>query len=96
VTTNVDVPPGVVLLVFTVSVEEPEVVTDVGLKVAVAPVGNPPTLSPTVPPNPFSAPTVTVYVAAIPALTDCDDGVAVMVKSGGGGTAFTTSVTVAA
>ena len=37
----VDVPVGVVLAVVIVKVEEPEPVTDAGLKLAVAPVGSP-------------------------------------------------------
>jgi hypothetical protein len=46
--------------VVTVIVEEPEVVTEVGLKVAVAPAGSPLALKVTVPVNPFSALTVAV------------------------------------
>jgi hypothetical protein len=49
------VPVGVVIAVEIVSVEFPEVATDVGLKFAVAPVGNPLTLRFTVLVNPFSA-----------------------------------------
>ncbi len=48
------VPAGVVDTVETVSVELPELVTDVGLKLAVAPVGNPLTLNAAVPVKPFS------------------------------------------
>jgi hypothetical protein len=44
-----------VVAVETVSVELPEPATDVGLKLAVAPVGNPLTLRFTVPVNPLSA-----------------------------------------
>ena len=51
---------GVVELVVTLSVEEPEPVTEVGLKVPVAPVGNPVTLSVTTPVKPFRVPTVAV------------------------------------
>ena len=47
-----NVPVGVVLLVLTVIVEEPDVVTDVGLKLALAPVGNPLALRLTVPVKP--------------------------------------------
>lgn len=57
---NEYVPPAVVLVVFTVSVDVPEPVTVLGLKPGVAPVGSPLTLSPTTPLNPFSDPTVTV------------------------------------
>jgi len=35
-----------------------------------------------------------VYVAALPTTTVCVDGVPVIVKSGGGGCAFTTKLTV--
>jgi hypothetical protein len=48
------------LVVLTVSVEDPEPATDVGLKVAVVPRGNPETLKFTVPVNPFCEPMVTV------------------------------------
>ena len=54
------VPIGVVVAVETVSVELPEVETDAGLKLAVAPVGKPLTLRLAVPVKPFSAPTVVV------------------------------------
>ena len=57
---RVELPVGVVLAVVTVMVEEPEVVTDVGLKLALAPAGNPEALKLTVPVNPFNAATVTV------------------------------------
>ena len=53
-------PAGVVELVVTLRVEEPEPVTEVGLKVPVAPVGNPVTLRVTTPVKPFRAPTVAV------------------------------------
>ncbi len=53
-------PVGVVLAVVTVKVEEPDVVTEAGLKVAVAPVGNPLTPKFTVPVNPPVGLTVTV------------------------------------
>ena len=42
------------------TVELPEALIDAGLKLAVAPVGNPLALSVTVPVKPFSAPTVAV------------------------------------
>jgi hypothetical protein len=57
-------------------------VIDVGLNVPVAPVGNPLTLNVTLPLNPFSAPTLTVYVVLPPAATVCVLGVALIVKSG--------------
>ncbi len=56
----VDVPTGVVPSVVTVKVEDPDVVTDVGLKVAVAPVGNPLAVKVTVPVKPFRAVIVAV------------------------------------
>jgi len=49
-----------VLPVVTVIVVEPVPVTVVGLKLAVAPAGNPLTLNPTVPLNPFCPVTFTV------------------------------------
>jgi len=49
----------VVLAVVTASVEVPEPVTEVGVKLPVAPLGKPIALSVTVPVNPFKAPTVT-------------------------------------
>jgi hypothetical protein len=49
-----------VLAVVTLIVEEPEVFTEVGVKLKVAPLGNPLALKLTVPPNPFTALTVTV------------------------------------
>jgi hypothetical protein len=57
---RVNVPVGVVLAVVTVMVEEPEAVTDVGLKLAEAPEGNPLALKVTVPLNPFKAAMVAV------------------------------------
>lgn len=57
VTVSVYDPPGVVLSVFTVSVEFPEPATDVGLNDAVAPVGKPETLNETVPVYPFTGDT---------------------------------------
>jgi hypothetical protein len=55
-----NVPVGVVLLVVTVIVEEPDVVTDVGLKPALAPAGNPLALRLTVPVKPPDGVTVAV------------------------------------
>ena len=55
-----NVPVGVVLLVVTVIVEEPDVVTDVGLKLALAPDGNPLALKLTVPVKPPDGVTVAV------------------------------------
>jgi hypothetical protein len=55
-----NVPVGVVPLVVTVIVEEPDVVTDVGLKPALAPDGNPFAVRLTVPVKPPDGVTVTV------------------------------------
>ena len=54
------VPVGVVALVVTVMVDEPDVVTDVGLKLALAPAGNPLALKVTVPVKPPDGVTVAV------------------------------------
>jgi hypothetical protein len=88
---SVEDPTGVVEVVVTVSVDVPELVTDVGLNPAVAPAGNPLTLSPTVPVKPFSAPTFTVYVVPPPTVTVWEAGAAEIVKSGA---ALTFKVTV--
>ena len=53
-------PAAVLVVVLTVRVEEPEPVTEVGLKLAVAPDGRPLTLKLTVPLKPFSALAVAV------------------------------------
>jgi hypothetical protein len=79
---NVDVPTGVLPVVVTVSVELPAPVTVAGEKLAVAPAGNPLALSVTTPVNPFKAPTLAVYVVALPTLTVCVLGLADIVKSG--------------
>jgi hypothetical protein len=50
----------VVVLVVTLRVELPEVVTEVGLKVPAAPEGSPVTLKVTVPVKPFTGVTVAV------------------------------------
>lgn len=57
---NGNVPLAVLVAVVTVIVLEPEVVTDDGLKLELAPVGNPLTLNVTVPVNPLLGETVTV------------------------------------
>ena len=51
---------GVELDVFTDSVEDPEPVTEFGLKLAVAPEGNPLTLKVTFPLNPLEGVTLTL------------------------------------
>ena len=73
------------MLVLTERVEEPEPVTEVGLKLAVAPAGKPLTLNATEPVNPPDAVTVAVYEVPAPAVTLCEAGVAAMVKFGVGG-----------
>src|SRR2546423_9550593 len=72
--------------VCIVSVEEPPVLIDAGLKPPlVIPVGKPdslPTLKFTVPIKPLRGVTVTVYVASPPETTSCAAGPTVMKKSG--------------
>ena len=53
-------------LVLTVSVEDPEVVIELGLKLAMAPWGSPLALRLTVPVNPLDGVTLTVYVVLFP------------------------------
>ena len=61
-----NVPVGVVATVVTVMVDVPEPVTEDGLNVAAAPVGNPPALNVTVPVKPPDGVTVTVYEVLAP------------------------------
>ena len=72
--------------VCIVSVEEPPVLIDAGLKPPlVMPVGKPdslPTLKFTVPVKPLRGVTVTVYVVSPPGTTSCAAGPTVMEKSG--------------
>ena len=93
---TVDVPAGAVLAVVTVSVEVPDPVTVAGEKLAVAPLGNPLALSVTTPAKPFNDPIVAVYVVEFPTTTVCVLGLPEIEKSGGGGVAFTTRLTVVA
>jgi hypothetical protein len=79
----VEVPAGLPAVVI-VSVEVPEPVTEGGLKEAVAPEGNPLAVKLTAPVKPFSAPTLTEYVAVPPEFTDAVAGVAESEKSGFG------------
>ena len=65
------------------SVEDPDPLTDTGLKLAVAPEGKPLALRETLPVNPFVGLIFTVYVALFPAVTVPVVGVAEIVKSGG-------------
>jgi hypothetical protein len=60
VITNEYVPAGEELLVVTFMVDEPEPVTDGGVKPALPPVGSPVTVNPVVPAKPFCAVMVTV------------------------------------
>src|SRR5882762_7102322 len=78
-------PAVVVVAVVTVIVDEPDVVTDVGLKLADAPLGNPLALNVTVPVNPPDGVTVAVYVVLAPWTTVCEAGVAETEKSAVGG-----------
>ena len=57
---SVYVPAGVEVLVLTDMVDDPEPVTDVGLKLALAPEGSPLTLNPTDPAKPPDPVTVAV------------------------------------
>jgi len=68
----------------TVSVEEPDPVTEAGTNPAVAPEGKPLTEKLTVSVNPFKAPIVTVYGTFPPCTADRDDGEAEIEKSGAG------------
>jgi len=86
------VPAATAPVVVTVSVALPLPVNVVGLKLPLAPDGNPLTDKFTTPLNPFNAPIVTVYVVLPPASTPCDPGVAPSVKSGGGVTVRLTPV----
>jgi hypothetical protein len=81
-------------MVVTVNVEFPAPVTVAGEKLAVAPVGNPVALSVTTPVNPFSAAMLAVYIVALPTVTVRVLGLPEIVKSAGGGGAFTTKLTV--
>jgi hypothetical protein len=79
-----------------VSVEEPPVLIDAGLKPPLAiPAGKPdslPTLKFTVPVKPLRGATVTVYVADPPGTTSCTAGPTAMLKSGLVGSTVTVRV----
>jgi hypothetical protein len=79
---SVALPTGVLAVVVTVSVVLPGVLIEFALNVPAAPAGNPLTLKFTVPLNPFTLPSLTVYVALPPTLTDDVIAVPVSVKSG--------------
>lgn len=91
VTVTVEVPAGVELLAEIVSVEEPEPATGFGLKLALAPLGNPLALKDTLLLKPLSGPTLIVLLALPPGLTLAEAGFADTVKSAG---AVTTRLTV--
>lgn len=74
-------PAAVDVVVLTVSVELPDPTTDVGLKLAEAPVGNPLTLKLTVPLNPPDPASLTEYVVPAPAVTVWLAGEAATLKS---------------
>jgi len=57
---SVEFPAAIELAVEMVRVDDPDVLMDDALNLAVAPVGKPVTLSVTVPVNPFCAATLTV------------------------------------
>ncbi len=82
---NLDVPAGVDFVVVTVIFVVPEVVTDVGEKLAFVPDGSPLTLNVTTPVKPFCAVTVTEYDALFPGLTFFELGEAAMVNEAAGG-----------
>jgi hypothetical protein len=91
---TVYVPAAADFVVVNVSVELPEVEIELGEKLPPTPAGNPETPSSTDPVKPFCAATVAVNVVDLPAVTDCDDGAAVIVKSPLNVTAFTFTLTV--
>jgi len=82
---SVEVASGVLDDVVTVIVELPAPVIVAGANITVAPAGCPLALKFTPPLKPFSAPTFTVYVALLPAVTVTVPGVAATVKSGTAG-----------
>ena len=66
---NGKLPVGAVAPDVTVIVDDPDVATDTGLKVAVAPDGSPLTLNVTVPENPVDGVTVAVKLVTVPTVT---------------------------
>ena len=83
---------GVLGLVANVSVDVPDVVTDVGLKVAGGPAGATLAVRVTVPVKPPVGVMVAVYVVLEPAVIEREGGETDSVKSGGAAV-WTTSVT---
>lgn len=65
----------------TVRVQLPDVVIDEGLQLANMPAGIPLSTSPTVPEKLFTAPTFTVKLVLLPAVTVCEAGEAAREKS---------------
>jgi hypothetical protein len=90
---NVRVPVVARRLTLTDSIDVPEPVTEVGLKVGVTREPCPLTLRFTVPVNPFTAPMVTMEMPVFPRTTVMLVGDSEIVKSGFGA-GFTTRVTV--
>jgi hypothetical protein len=90
VTTSVALPRAVDDDVWILRVELPAPVTELGLKLQVAPAGTPETEKLTVPLNPLSDETVTVYEVAPPAATFLELG---LIESAKSGCALTTRVT---
>src|SRR5713101_6755722 len=88
---RVNVPVCALRLVLTVSVDEPEVVIDAGLKPALVRRGSPETMRLTLPEKPLTGVIVTVYCTLELGLTVALDGVTETEKSAL--TTLTTSVT---
>ena len=76
------VPAATLLAVDTLSTDVPEVLIDVGEKLACIPEGSPLTVRPTVPVNELRAATLTLKLVPCPAATLRDPGVAEREKSG--------------
>ena len=88
---RVNVPVCELRFVLTVSVDEPEVEMDAGLKLALVRRGSPETLRPTLPEKPLTGVIMTVYFTLELPATVALDGAAEMEKSAL--IALTTSVT---
>src|SRR5882724_5177163 len=75
--------PAVVVIVSVVVLEvASEILTDAGLKFAIAPLGNPLALRFTVPVKPADGVIVTLYCAFAPGVRARNDGLAITEKSG--------------
>jgi hypothetical protein len=85
---------GVDVDVVTVIVELPEPLTEVGLKMALAPDGRPDVPNVTMPLKPFCGVTVIVLVPLVPWVTVTLLGDAERLKFGWGAAAFTVRLTV--